>query len=159
MKKFIQLGCLLLTMGIVLTGCGSSKQTNLSYKASEVLDKIYEGVSTEKIPVSLATHEVSDDMVSYTIGTDKIDYKEIYESGPMAGSTAYSVVVVKLNEGQDVEEAKKLIKENVNPRKWICVTADIVTVDNVGDTILLIMMDQEREDLAKALQQNFLNLK
>lgn len=158
MKRIFKFGSLVLLMVLTLTGCGS-KKTNLTYSASEIIDKVYEGINADEMPRSLETTEVTSDAVAYYIGTDKVDYKEIYASEPMMSSVAYSVVVVKLNEGADVEEAKKLIKDNVDPRKWICVDAEIVTVDNVGDTIILIMMDEQNEELAKKIQNNFKNLK
>lgn len=158
MKRIFKFGSLVLLMVLTLTGCGS-KKTNLTYSASEIIDKVYEGINADEMPRSLETTEVTSDAVTYYIGTDKVDYKEIYASEPMMSSVAYSVVVVKLNEGADVEEAKKLIKDNVDPRKWICVDAEIVTVDNVGDTIILIMMDEQNEELAKKIQNNFKNLK
>lgn len=157
MKRIFKFGCLVLLMLLTLTGCGS-KEKNLSYSASEIIDKLYVGVNEDDLP-ALITKEVPTDMIEYTIGTKDIDYKEIVASEPVIGAMAYSIVVVKLNEGADVEAAKKLIKEKVDPRKWVCVDAEIVTVDNIGDTILLVMMDEKREELAKKVQENFKNLK
>lgn len=156
MKRIFKFGCLALLMVLTLAGCGS-KEKNLSYSANEIIEKLYEGVNKDDLPM-LTTTKVETN-IEYYIGTKDIDYKEIVTSEPMIGSIPYSVVVVKLNEGADVEKAKKLIKENVNPRKWICVDAEIVTVDNIGDTILLVMMDEEYDELAKKIQENFKNLK
>lgn len=156
MKRIFKFGCLALLMVLTLAGCGS-KEKNLTYSANEIIEKLYEGVNEEDLPALMTTPVESN--IEYYIGTKDIDYKEIVTSEPMIGAMAYSIVVVKLNEGADALEAKKLIKENVDPRKWICVDAEIVTVDDIGDTILLVMMDEEREELAKKVQENFKKLK
>lgn len=155
-KVFLSFMCLL-SVALLLSGCGK-KSKNLDMKLEDVIDKVYEGIGTDEMP-SVITTKVTSDNVTYYLGTDKVDYKEAYASEPMMSSIAYSVVVVKLNEGADVEEAKKLIKDNINPRKWFCVDAEIVTVDNIGDTVILIMMDELNEELATRVRNNFLNLK
>lgn len=155
-KIFLSFMCLL-SVTLLLSGCGK-KNENLDMDLDKVIDKVYEGIGTDEMP-SVVTTEVTKDNVTYYLGTDKVDYKEAYASEPMMSSIAYSVVVVRLNDGANVEEAKQLIKDNVDPRKWFCVDAEIVTVDNIGDTIMLIMMDELNEDLATKIRDNFLNLK
>ena len=64
----------------------------------------------------------------------------------------------KVEEGADVEAAKTAIKENVNPRKWVCVGVEDeknVIVDNRGDLIVLIMENNH----AQTIHNNFKNLK
>ena len=50
---------------------------------------------------------------------------------------------------------KKQIKENANPRKWICVEAEEVVVENVGNVVLFLMADKEE---ATPIKEAFLNL-
>ena len=45
-------------------------------------------------------------------------------------------------------QAKKLLEENADPAKWICVEAESVVVENVGDVILFIMADKDVADAA-----------
>jgi hypothetical protein len=54
-----------------------------------------------------------------------------------------------MKEGSDIEAAKKAIKENVNPRKWLCVGVeeDQVIVKNKGNLIILIMVADGSEEL------------
>ena len=105
-----------------------------------------------------ATEEDLKNQIIYTIGTDEIDYKEIYESRPKIGSIAYSVVLVRMEEGADVEAAKEKILETVNPRKWYCVgiEKEEVIVKNKGDLIILIMV--ENETLREKIEEGFDNL-
>ena len=41
-------------------------------------------------------------------------YEEILASEPMMGSIAHSVVLVRIKDGANIEDAKTKIKENVN---------------------------------------------
>ncbi len=58
-------------------------------------------------------------------------------------------VLLRVSEDQDIEAAKKLLEENADPAKWICVEAESVVVENVGDVILFIMADKDVADAAK----------
>ena len=51
----------------------------------------------------------------------------------MMSSIAYQCVLLRVSEDQDIEAAKKLLEENADPAKWICVEAESVVVENVGD--------------------------
>lgn len=44
---------------------------------------------------------------------------------------------------------------NVDPRKWVCVEAEEVITDHIGDLVILIMSSK---DLAPKLHENFLVL-
>ena len=87
---------------------------------------------------------------------DEIGLSEAIVCEPMMGSRAHSVSVIRLNEGADVEKAKKEIKEKVDPRKWICVSVNPgnVRVENIGNTILLAMDNS----VVDRLCANFRNL-
>lgn len=168
MKKiFLVLVMSILCLG--LTGCGEKNvEGELTDIMESVYEEMYDDVSEEERPM-LATVNVlekTEDMtdedvkaqVEYAIGTTDIEYKEIYESKPMIGSIAYSVVLVRMEENADIEAAKKAIKENVNPRKWICaeVAEEDVIVKSKGDLIILIMV--ENETLREKIEEGFENL-
>jgi hypothetical protein len=111
----------------------------------------------------LSQMEISDDETfAWIIGAQEgfvlEGVKEAYVSEPMIGSIAHTVLLVRMEEGADVEAAKKAIKDNVNPRKWICVGVEDeknVIVDNRGDLIVLIMENTH----AQTIHENFKNLK
>ena len=52
---------------------------------------------------------------------------------------AHSLVLLECKDGADVEAVKKEIQNNINPRKWLCVGADVVYVVNSGNTVMAIM--------------------
>ena len=76
----------------------------------------------------------------------------------MMGSIAYSVVLVRMKDGADIEAAKTKIAETVNPRKWVCVEVakEDVIVKNKGDLIILIMVKDEAT--RTKIEQGFNNL-
>lgn len=69
---------------------------------------------------------------------------------PLMGSMAYSVVLVKLDGTADAEAMATNIKDNVNPRKWICVEADDLNAAVVGDYVIFAMLDDEYKEDATA---------
>lgn len=151
-KIFLSIMCLL-SVTLLVSGCGK-KEANLTYTPTEVVEKVYAGLEND-LPM-LATIEIDDENLSYYLGVESLDYKEAVASEPMMGSIAHSVVVVRMNEGADIEKAKQEIKDNVDPRKWICVEAESVIVENKGDVIILIMSSSEK---AEKIKTNFNNLK
>ncbi len=94
---------------------------------------------------SLMVDAIPEDRMDYFLGvtSDKLPVEEAIFCEPMMTSVAHSVCLVRVKDGVDVEEAKKLIKENVNPRKWICVSVSNVNVVSIGNLILLVMDDIE----------------
>ena len=62
---------------------------------------------------------------------------------------------LRLPEGADVEAAKQTISDNADPRKWICVEAESVVVENVGEVILFVMGDT---NTTNAIRSAFLAL-
>ena len=49
----------------------------------------------------LEDKEVTEENLSYYLGVDKLDYKEALASESMVGSTAHSIVLVRMNEKAD----------------------------------------------------------
>ncbi|MCL2748209.1 MAG: hypothetical protein FWE59_06105 [Oscillospiraceae bacterium] len=92
--------------------------------------------------------------IEYFLGAKGIPFIEGVSSEP-AMSAAYSLVLLRMEPGADIEAAKKTIKDNVDPSKWICAIVDPsdVIVDNIGDLVILIMADNSKE-----LHEAFLQL-
>ena len=141
-------------LAFAFTGCG---QKNVEGKLSDLIDKIYADIPEDKFPMGLEKMEVTEENVVRFLGTSDIEYKEALASESMIGSIPYSVVLLRVKDGADVEKVKKQIKENVNPRKWICVWVEEenVIVDSKGDLVILIMSN----DLAADIQKGFQKLK
>ena len=163
MKTIKKLFALLLvcTTILTLTGCG---EKNVEGSLEDIMKSInthtYEGLADDEKPM-LGNINVSTDMadnIAYYIGTDEIEYEEILASEPMMSSIAYSVVLVRMKDGADIEAAKTAIKENVNPAKWMCVEVpkDKVIVKSKGNLIILIMVADDT--FREKLEEGFDNL-
>ena len=152
MKKTVKLLLLLVVCMVALTGCGSK---TVEGELSDIMQDIYSDIKPEDMPMldNFDVLETVPDNVEYYIGTTDIEYEEIYASEPMMTSVAYSVVLVRMKDGADIEAAKAKIKETINPRKWVCVEVpeEDVIVKSKGDLIILIMVENEatREQIEK----------
>ena len=149
MKKIILGLCIVLSV-FIMTGC-SQKEKNIEGTLEEIMTKVYAGISDEELPMMLSNVEVTDENIENYLGTKDIDYQEALASESMVGSIAHSVVLIRMNEGANIEDAKTLIKEKANPRKWICVEAENVYVESKGNLIILIMSGE----LADSIKANF----
>ncbi|MCI9233618.1 MAG: DUF4358 domain-containing protein [Bacilli bacterium] len=160
MKKLSKIVVVMMAfvMMLSITGCGEKKEKNLEGTLSELMRELYKGagINEEEDFMFLEDKEVTEENLSYYLGVKELDYKEALASESMVGSTAHSIVLVRMNKGADIEQAKKDIKEKVDPRKWICVGVEDenVIVDNIGDVIVLIM----NNDYAKKLSESFKEL-
>ena len=143
---------LLGVMMVNLVGCG---EKNVEGKLEDLMVSVYEGIPDDQKPMMLTDIPVTKENQLGFLGTDKLEVKEALASESGVGAIAHSVVLVRVEEGSDVEEVKTLIKESVDPRKWICVEAETVIVDNVGDLVILIMSNEKN---ANIIHENFLNL-
>ena len=122
----------------LISGCG---EKNIEGKLEDLMSKVYENLPEDKTPMGLSNMEVNDENVEGFLGTADIEYEEALASESMTGSIAHSVVLVRIKDAKNAEEVMSKIKENVNPRKWICVGVeeDQVIVKNKGNLIILIM--------------------
>ena len=172
MKKIIL--SLMLVLSLFLIACGK-KEENLDMDLNEDLEKVYENVSDFPLEymsnvdtaadhseleamlegTGITVEEYLGNLVSSSTFTTA-EYEQVIISEPFNTSIPHSVVLIKVKEGVDVEAVKAEILENADPRKWICVEADEVIVESIGDVVLLVMSTSE---VAQAMQQNFLSLK
>lgn len=115
---------------------------------SSIVDKVYEGVTTEMFNVQTITLDLTDENLveSYTglASTEKLEYAVVSE--PMINAQPYSLVMAKVKDGVNASEVAKEMSEKINTRKWICVTAEQLYATNSGDIVFLIMTDKEKAD-------------
>lgn len=133
----------------VCIGCSSSstaQSSALSGSPSEIIEKIYDQMSMDDMPMMMDPIEIDEENIEYYLGTSDVLYEEGAVSEPMISSIAYSLAVIRMQDGADIEETKQTIEQSVNPAKWICVEAEKVSVVSRDDVILLIMSDTETVD-------------
>ena len=113
----------------------------------ELLNKVVEINPVEfmggTVPIDLT--DTSEDglwNIKYNTGLDSAEgLTDAAVFGPMMGSIAFSMVMVRTAEGTDVKTIAEGMKNGIDPRKWICVEADDVEVVSFGDVVMLIMVD------------------
>lgn len=144
--KLLGLFAVAILSALLITGCGSK---NVEGSLESIMTKVYKELPQDKTPMMLMNTEVTKENVEYYLGSSEIEFEEALASESGTGSIAHSVVLVRVKKGADIEKIKATIKENVNPRKWICVGAENVVVKNKGNLIILIMTNDGVEELEK----------
>ncbi len=135
-----------------LTGCGDK---NVEGSLTDIMEKLYTGIGEEEMPMMVENVELNEENFRNYAFSENIKYKEAIASESMVGSTAHSVVLIRLEDSKDAEAAVKELEKNADPRKWICVEAENLYVLSKGDLVVLIMSN----DLAPRIKENFENLK
>ena len=124
---------------------------------SKLVEDIYAGVTLEMPGVMTQAIDVADkDMVSYVTGLengDELEYAVVSE--PMMSSQAYSMVIAKVKSGVNASKVAETMKDNIDTRKWICVSAEQLYATNSGDVVFLVMTNKE---LADAVYTSFKTL-
>ena len=171
MKRFLAI----LTAGVMLIGtmtaCGGGSDkngnagdaaANLEGTCTEILAQVYETAELDadfREALSYYANEPipADDAEAQTfmIGTSDVAFTDSVYSAPMMSSVAYQCVLLRLEEGADMEAAKETLLASADPVKWVCVEADSVYVENVGDVVMVLMAD---EPTASAIKDAFLAL-
>jgi hypothetical protein len=114
------------------------------------IDEVYGAVSSDILPSSLATTELSvddADTIEYHTGLVDLEGVEgIYLSEPMMSSIAYSAIYVRTTDDADAEALMNEIMENVDPSKWVCVTAENQSAVVLGNDVFFVMGAPETVD-------------
>lgn len=157
MKLFKKISFILTIMLLVVsfTGC---KSKNIEGSLEDIMTKVYQDIPEDQRPMGLTNIEVSEENIESFLGTSEIEYESILASESMIGSIAHSTVLVRAKENSDIESIKTKIKENIDPRKWICVGVeeDDVIIKNKGDLIIVIIVEDEAT--REKISQGFDNL-
>lgn len=175
-KKTImgKIGVITLTFALsmaMLTGCGGDTNRNSDEVTTEnaadsagmvhlesteevnaFMDEVYAGVAQELLPMNVETTELDlndVDMIEYHTGLVNLTGIEgIYLSESMISSVAYSAVYIRTNEEADASVLRQMLMDNINPSKWVCVTAQKEYAVILGNDIFFVMGAQ---DTAKAV--------
>ena len=150
MKKFIAF-VLVAVMALSMVACGGkgADKAPLEGTMEENVMKVMEIAPVEfmagTMPVDLTdTSEDGKWALSYFTGLQSADNVTdvcVYE--PMMGSQAFSLVMVRTAEGADAKAVAQEMKDNIDPRKWICVGADEMMVVTYSDVVMLVMLDSQ----------------
>ena len=143
----------LVVVGIVMVS-GKNKEnggetTNAKMQTTQEMQDTLNSIYTklgDKLP-SIETREidVTDELaVKAATGLQSTQNVEaLVLSEPMMSSQAYSAVMIKAKENANIEEMKQEILNNIDMRKWICVSAEKLWVTNYNDIIFFVMSSEE----------------
>ena len=155
MKKiFAMLLALSLMLSFAACGAKPAEPTTAPTEAvktvegtmEELLNKVVEIQPVEfmggTMPIDLA--DTSEDglwNIKYNTGLDNADsITDAAVFGPMMGSIAFSMVLVRVTDAANAQAVAEEMKNNIDTRKWICVEADDLQVVSYGDVVMLIMV-------------------
>ena len=167
MMNRIGIAAIMMTLSLsMLTGCGKSGDRtsdevstednadtagmvhlNSVDEVSAFMDEVYGGVAEDLLPMEVMTTELDlgdTDMISYHTGLSDLDGIEgIYLSESMMSSTAYSAVYIRTTDEADADAIRKQLMDNINPAKWVCVTAEQQYAVLLGNDIFFVMGQQD----------------
>ena len=145
----ISFGIFILVSGKENTG--SLETTKDIIKMISIIDKDNKNVLPELETMKVDIKNI-DEVTSYTGLKTNNDIESIVVSVPMMTSQAYSVAVVKVKDTANVEKIKQEMLDNIDMRRWICVSAEQLYITNSGNVIFSVMADK---DIAKAVYNDF----
>lgn len=133
----MRLSDLAVRVGRVITGETVTAGSDLS----AIMAYLYASAKDDLMLSRMAETVITKENMEGFLGTDEIEFTEGLAVEPAMTAMAHSVCLLRLPEGADVEAAKQAIRDNVNPRKWICVGVDEsnVYVESIGNLVLLVM--------------------
>lgn len=148
---------LAIIVGVVVWNNQKSNEGTTIETASqmkEMFKSIYNKLGDELSDLETQKIDVSDaSMVkAYTGLQSNENVETIVVSEPSMSSQAYSAVAVKVKAGANVENMKQEMLDNIDMAKWICVSASNLYITNSGNTIFMVMSD---EDWAKPVYEAF----
>lgn len=158
-KKLI-FAALCLSMAMLCIACGDKNNAsdNLEGSLTDIMASLYENAQLDAdFRESLSgyeTTELTDELKSSILGTEDITYTEGVVSMPMMSSIAFQCVLLRVDDA-DVETVKQTLKDNANPDKWVCVSAETTLIESRGNVIFFIMCGKNE---AYALNEAFQKL-
>ena len=161
MKKqnFLIIGLILLAIiafitFIVVSGSGDKGSFNTTKDIKTLINTINK--DNKDILPELETMKIDvkniDEVTSYTGLKTNEGIESIVVSVPLITAQAYSVAIVKVKDNADVEKIKQEMLDNIDMRRWICVSAEQLYITNSGNVIFSVMADK---DIAKAVYNDF----
>ena len=158
-KKFFIIGLILLAVisfiiFILVSGSGKKGNVETPKNVNDIINTINK--NNKNVLPELETIKVDikniDEVTSYTGLKTNDGIESIVVSEPLITSQAYSVAIVRVKDNADVEKIKQEMLDNIDMRRWICVSAEQLYITNSGNVIFSVMADK---DVAKAVYNDF----
>lgn len=132
------------------------KRLQTAEEIQNMINTIYTSGTVELPSLEIATIDASDEtQVNVFTGLkSNANVEELVVSVPFINSQAYSLAVVKVSENADIEQMKQEMLDNIDMRRWICVSAEKLYITNYENIIFLVMSSEE---WAKPVYEEFKN--
>ena len=139
---------------ILVSGSGNKGSVETSKDINDIINTINK--NNKSVLPELETMKVDikniEEVTSYTGLKTNDGIESIVVSVPLITAQAYSVAIVKVKDNADVEKIKQEMLDNIDMRRWICVSAEQLYITNSGNVIFSVMADK---DIAKAVYNDF----
>ena len=139
---------------ILVSGSGNKGNVETPKNINDIINTINK--NNKDVLPELETMKVDikniDEVTSYTGLKTNDGIESIVVSVPLITAQAYSVAIVKVKDSADVEKIKQEMLDNIDMRRWICVSAEQLYITNSGNVIFSVMADK---DIAKAVYNDF----
>lgn len=124
-----------------------SAAATLEGSCADIIAKVYENIAPDSVTAEfmaqLINKEVNAENELDFLGVTGIPYSEAIASESMIQPHVYSFMVLRIKEGEDVEEARLMLKNNLNLSKWVCMSAEKSVIIKHGDVIMAVMSTEE----------------
>jgi len=168
-KKYLAIALLLMLTSCMMAACSRetpaytpSMPAELGKSCQEIIEYLYANVEQTQYIKDKKTYSMfyrADDVrnrCAWFLGKEGIPFSDASASESMISPSDYSLVVVKISEGENYEQWKTAINDNIKADKWICMGAETKRVEKIGNVVLIVLADKANADnIAKA----FLDLK
>ena len=139
---------------ILVSGSGNKGSAETPKNINDIINTINK--NNKNVLPELETMKVDikniDEVTSYTGLKTNDGIESIVVSEPLITAQAYSVAIVKVKDNANVEKIKQEMLDNIDMRRWICVSAEQLYITNSGNVIFSVMADK---DIAKAVYNDF----
>ena len=149
-KKFFIIGLILLAVisfiiFILVSGSGKKGNVETPKNVNDIINTINK--NNKNVLPELETIKVDikniDEVTSYTGLKTNDGIESIVVSEPLVTAQAYSVAIVRVKDNADVEKIKQEMLDNIDMRRWICVSAEQLYITNSGNVIFSVMADKD----------------
>lgn len=108
---------------------------------TKMVKTLYKNVDEELPELETTTIDASnlDELSAYTGLKSNENIETVVVSAPLMNAIAYNLAVVKVKDNASIETIKQEMLDNINMRRWICVSAEKLYITNTDNVIFLIM--------------------
>lgn len=136
---------------LLISGC--KKENNITKMSLKSILKA--STKGAQLPDNYITKITKDNFEDY-FGDADIKFKEAIVSEANINAVAYMIGIIRLNDNEDIQKAVDILKNSVDPNRWICVVPDSVIIDSNQNVIIVIMDEKNNAD---TIHNNFKNIK